>query len=105
MDYPAWVRNIVDTTGRPCALFHKKCPGTTRGCAQWIEDHLRDASGNVEPVAGCLFGFTYVATHEVAKEAIRTQAALDKTATVLQNAGRGLTAAVATHGRMIGGST
>ena len=84
----AWISRIVNTKGRPCPLAKRRCPGHEAGCAFWVRETLTDAATRgTDTQDGCLLAWQYVMGHEVVVECVRTQAGLDKTATVLREAG------------------
>lgn len=100
-----WMKRTVNTAGRPCPLlFADKCPGTAAGCAFWLDEHVRNATGDSEPMAGCLFVWQYVIAHETVLESVRTQASLNQTATTVREAGHAIVATVMASRRALAGA-
>jgi hypothetical protein len=72
-----WLNRVVNTSGRPCPILKKKCPGSEAKCAFWITEQISNGlSQDIQ--AGCLFAFQYVVANSTQIEAIRLNSGFDK---------------------------
>ena len=76
-----WLEKTVNTKGRPCPLrLADPCPGTTEGCAFWLEEIIQNSDNDVAVQSGCAFMFQYVQQHNTVLESMRVGTGLDKVA-------------------------
>jgi len=85
-----WIERLVNTSGMMCPVFQKTCPGHRRGddgCCRWITETVINGQ-QTEAIEGCMDAWTYVQIHNVSLELIRTQAGIDKSATIVGHAAK-----------------